>query len=234
MPYAAIPLAQPNAASGPADPTPRQELIAAHYLAQGETVGMAARLAGIEPSALQRLTGEPEFEALVKECRRIEALPKAEQEARLERLFRRAVERALADGRVGAIAAAMRLLGLAPRGGSGPRTPRKSGCDGDPGDGVTEDEEVREHEAGKPWGLVPDGEGGWLTSDGREAMPGRELDIVIGKDGPVRCLETYGLAALAPDYIDSLDDQSLEQTQELNRLAYSFGGPQWDPVTRTL
>ena len=31
MPYAAIPLAQPDAASGPADPTPRQELIAAHY-----------------------------------------------------------------------------------------------------------------------------------------------------------------------------------------------------------
>ena len=107
----ATPPAHPDPAPGP---TPRQELAAAHYLAQGETVGMAARLAGIKPEALQRLQEESEFEALVEECRRIEALPKAEQEARLERFFRRAVERALADGRVGAIAAAMRLLGLAP------------------------------------------------------------------------------------------------------------------------
>ena len=47
-------------------------------------------------------------------------------------------------------------------------------------------------------------------------------------------LETLELAELAPDYVDSLDEQSLEQTQELNRLAFPYGGPQWDPVTRTL
>jgi hypothetical protein len=110
---------------------------------------MAARLAGIKPEALQRLLEEPEFLALVEECRRIEALPKAEQEARLERFFRRAVERALADGRVGAIAAAMRLLGLAPRGGG-----RGPGGDGSEDPGLSEEEG---REAGKRWGMVPDG-----------------------------------------------------------------------------
>ena len=219
------PFSHPDPAHGVGGPTPRQELIAAHYLAQGETVGMAARLAGIRAPTLQRLVEEPEFEALVEECRRIEALPRAEQEARLDRFFRRAVERALADGRVGAIAAAMRLLGLGARGGRGP-----GGGDGQADDEVSEEELA---EAGGRWGMVPDGAGGWLTPDGREAMPGREVDIVIGKDGPVRCLETLELAELSPDFVDSLDDQSLEQTQELNRLAYSYGGPQWDPVTRT-
>jgi hypothetical protein len=207
-------------------PTPRQELAAAHYLAQGETVGMAARLAGIRAPVLQRLVDEPEVEALVEECRRIEALPGAEQEARLDRFFRRAVERALADDRVGAIAAAMRLLGLGARGGRGPG----GGGDRQQDDEVSDEELAK---AGGRWGMVPDGEGGWLTPEGREAMPGRELDIVFGKDGPVRCLETLELAELSPDFVDSLDDQTLEQTQELNRLAYSYGGPQWDPVTRT-
>jgi hypothetical protein len=75
----ATPFTQPDAAYAPPGPTPRQELIAAHYLAQGETVGMAARLAGIRAPVLQRLVEEPEFEALVAECRRIEALPRAEQ-----------------------------------------------------------------------------------------------------------------------------------------------------------
>ncbi len=144
----------PVAAPVPSGPTPRQELIAAHYLAQGETVGMAARLAGIRVPDLQQLVEEPEFEALVEECRRIEALPKTDQEARLERFFRRAVERALADGHVGAIAAAMRLLGLAPRGGRGPG----GGKGADEED--AEDLEALRREAGKPWGLVPDGAGG--------------------------------------------------------------------------
>jgi hypothetical protein len=221
----ATPFAHPDPAHGAGGPTPRQELIAAHYLALGETVGMAARLAGIRAPTLQLLTEEPEFTALVEECRRIEALPRAEQEARLDRFFRRAVERALADGRVGAIAAAMRLLGLGARGGRGP-----GGGDRQAEDEVSEEELA---EAGGRWGMVPDGAGGWLTPEGREAMPGREVDIVIGKDGPVRCLETLELAELSPDFVDSLDDQTLEQTQELNRLAYSHGGPQWDPVTRT-
>ena len=219
----AAPPAHPDLAPSP---TPRQELIAAHYLAHGETVGMAARLAGIRTPTLQRLLDDPEFEALVEECRRIEALPRAEQEARLDRFFRRAVERALADGRVGAIAAAMRLLGLAPRGGG-----RGARAEGSEDDGLTE-EEARE--AGKRWGLVPDGDGGWLTADGREAMPGREVDIVGTPGGPVRCLETLEIAELSPDFVDGLDEQSLEQTQEFNRLAYSWGGPQWDPATRTL
>ncbi len=196
----ATPFPHPDPAHGVGGPTPRQELIAAHYLAQGETVGMAARLAGIRAPTLQRLVEEPEFEALVEECRRIEALPRAEQEARLDRFFRRAVERALADGRVGAIAAAMRLLGLGARGGRGP-----GGGDRQADDEVSEEELA---EAGGRWGMVPDGEGGWLTPDGREAMPGREVDIVIGKGGPVRCLETLELAELSPDFVDSLDDQT--------------------------
>ena len=79
------PFSHPDPAHGVGGPTPRQELIAAHYLAQGETVGMAARLAGIRAPTLQRLVEEPEFEALVEECRRIEALPRAEQEARPRR-----------------------------------------------------------------------------------------------------------------------------------------------------
>jgi hypothetical protein len=222
----ATPFPHPDPAQGLGGPTPRQELIAAHYLAQGETVGMAARLAGIRTPILQRLLDDPEFLALVEECRRIEALPKAEQEARLERFFRRAVERALADGRVGAIAAAMRLLGLASRGGRGP-----GGGDGQAEDELSEEELA---EAGRPWGLVPDGEGGWLTPDGREAMPGRELDIVVTPGGPVRCLETLEFADVMPAYVDSLDEQSPAQTQEANRLAYAYAGPQWDPVTRTL
>ena len=116
---------------------------------------------------------------------RIEALPKAEQEARLERLFRRAVERALADGRVGAIAAAMRLLGLAPRGGG--RGPR---ADGSEDEGLTEEEE---REAGKPWGLVPDGEGGWLTPDGREAIQGGSWRSCWARTGPsAACIGRHG------------------------------------------
>jgi hypothetical protein len=220
------PVTPPAHADPAPGPTPRQELAAAHYLAQGETVGMAARLAGIKPEALQRLQEESEFEALVEECRRLEALPKAEQEARLERFFRRAVERALADGRVGAIAAAMRLLGLASRGGG--RGPR---ADGDEDVGLTEEEE---REAGKPWGMVPDGEGGWLTPDGREAMPGRELEIVLGKDGPIRCLETVDIIDRSPPYIDFLEGLDRRTTQEMNRTAFPYAGVQWDPVTRTL
>ena len=195
----------------PPGPTPRQELIAAHYLAQGETVGMAARLAGIRAPILQRLVDEPEFEALVEECRRIEALPRAEQEARLDRFFRRAVERALADGRVGAIAAAMRLLGLGARGGRGP-----GGGDRQPEDDVSEEELAK---AGGRWGMVPDGEGGWLTPDGREAMPGREVDVVFRRAGPSAASRPWSWPSSRPT------SSTASTTRTWSRRTSSTGSP---------
>jgi hypothetical protein len=82
--------------------------------------------------------------------------------------------------------------------------------------------------------MVPDGEGGRLTPDGREAMPGRELEIVLGKDGPVRCLETVDIVDRSPPYIDFLEGLDRKTTQEMNQTAFPYAGVQWDPVTRTL
>src|SRR5690242_10885485 len=96
------------------EPTPRQLLVAAQLLAAGEPPALAAVQAGLSPSALAALRDAPDFQALLQDCEALEAMPPDAQQARLRRLTLRAVERGLAEGRAGAVVAALRLLGLAP------------------------------------------------------------------------------------------------------------------------
>lgn len=208
-------------------PTPRQELVAAQLLSRGEPVAVAARMAGMTPRQLERLTADAGFQELRGHCEAALARPVEERRARLEGLFQVALEQALAEGRVGAIAAAMRLLGLAvPRSPGGGRA--RAGKEGAEG----EDDEPLP--SGERWGLVPHDEHGWATPDGRPAMPGRELDIIDTDGGPVRLLETFEFVAYDNEVIDLYDRMSREEVQAMNVLAYPGGGLQWDPVTRTL
>jgi hypothetical protein len=218
-------ISPPERAEGEGRPTPRQELLAARLLCRGEPLTLAARMAGIRPEMLDELCREPAFRRLQEDCEAEQAQSAEERRTRLEGLFHLALEQGLAEGRVGAIAAAMRLLGLAPRGGGGGGRQRAK----EDGDGPEP-----EPPSGERWGLAYDEEQGWVTPDGREAMPGRELEIVEAPKGPVRCLETVGFVDLSPPYLDFLDGLDLKTTQEINQLAYSDAGPQWDPVTRTL
>jgi hypothetical protein len=205
-------------------PTPRQELIAAQLLGRGEPLPVAARMAGLRPEQLERLCAEPGFRDLREHCDATLARPAEERRARLEGLFHVALEQALAEGRVGAIAADMRLLGLV--------APRGPGHGGRGSDGNEAGEEPLP--SGERWGLVPHDEHGWATPDGRPAMPGRELDIIDTEGGPVRLLETFEFVAYGNDVVDSYDRMTPEEAHALNRLAYPGGGLQWDPVTRTL
>jgi hypothetical protein len=203
----------------PDTPTPRQELIAAEYLALDCSVPRAARLAGLRTATLHDLLADPEFQSLVEESRALVSLPAAERKERLARHLHRALEHALAEGRVGAIATAMRLLGLAP---ARTRDPE-------------EDEEPDEPPSGERWGMHWDPEGeAWRTPDGRPAMPGRDLAVVHTPGGPARCLETAEMAEAWPDMIPGFDATEPDHLHQFNRLAYPQGGPQWDPRTRTL
>jgi hypothetical protein len=205
-------------------PTPRQELIAAQLLSRGEPLPVAARMAGLRPEQLERLCTEPGFRDLREHCDATLARPVEERRARLEGLFHLALEHALAEGRVGAIAAAMRLLGLV-----APRPPGGGGRGGE-AKGVAEEPPP----SGERWGLVPHGEHGWATPDGRPAMPGRELDVIDAAGGPARILETFEFVAYGNDLVDSFDRMPPDEVHKFNVLAYPGGGLQWDPVTRTL
>jgi hypothetical protein len=65
----------------PPEPSPRQLLVAAQLLASGEPPALAAVQAGLRPARLAALRDTPEFEALLDDCRALEALPQAEQDA---------------------------------------------------------------------------------------------------------------------------------------------------------
>ena len=147
-------------------------------------------------------------------------MPPEAQQARLRKLTLRAVERGLAEGRAGALAAALRLLGLAPA--RPPRTPAEEPAPEPP------------PPSGERWGLLPDGDGGWLTPDGRPAMPGRDVSVIAAPGGPVRLVDIF------PEEVDDaqlefLEGLSLPEVAELNYAGRVCGyGEQWDPRSRTL
>jgi hypothetical protein len=105
----------PPPAAAPLDLTPRQLLAVVHNLAAGMDEMSAAALANLPPDTVPRLRATPHFDGLLAECRAFDAKTALERDAVLQALLRRAVERALADDRVGAIAAALRLLGMLPQ-----------------------------------------------------------------------------------------------------------------------
>jgi hypothetical protein len=183
---------------------------------------MAAGLAGLPLATLRGLRGEPEFDELLDDCRAFEALPKAERDAVLERLVRAAVERALGDGRVGAIPAAMRLLGMVPC----------RALASEPG-AVPAGERVPGGLPAVMRDVLLDDEGEWVAPDGLPVMPGRPLAVADAPGGPVRVLD-IDPATVPASFLEGLDDFDRAQAHDFNRAAYPSGGPQWDPVTRTL
>ena len=105
-------------------PDPGRLLLAAQLLSIGEPLSLAAARAGLRPDQLRAFRDDPDsgFAELLDDAEVQAALPQAEQDARLLKLTRLAIERALATGRLGAIPAALRLLGLLPtRATTGPR-----------------------------------------------------------------------------------------------------------------
>lgn len=218
----------------PAAPTStRQLLAAAQSVAAGVGELTAAAMADLP---LGSLAGHPLFPALLAECRAFDERPRAAQDRVLELLTRRAVERALAAGRVGAIPAAMRLLGL---GASRPAPSSPGGGGPRPADPANDDEpDPAPADPGKPWGMRKDGKGGWIwPEDDRPVMPDRAVLVVEAPKGPARLLDPA--TKDGPDRAETallgvLDDMGRADVDTFNRMALPHGGPQWDPVTRTL
>lgn len=215
----------------PPEPTPRQILVVAEHIAAGWDDLRAALVANVYPASLSRIRDGEEFEAILAACRAAQAKPAAEREATLRRLIHRAVEQALADGRVGAFPTAMRLL-------EPPRPLRDRGADpgaavdDDGGDDETAAEEALAEATLARWGMRSDGRGGWLAPDGGPVIPDREVYVVPAADGPVRLLDTDPAAAPAA-YLAVLDAMDEAGADTFNRGAYPHGGPQWDRRTRT-
>lgn len=218
----------------PAVPTStRQLLAAAQSVAAGVGELTAAAMADLP---LGSLTRHPLYSALLAECRAFDERPRAEQDRVLELLTRRAVERALAAGRVGAIPAAMRLLGL---GLSRPGPPSPDGGETRPADPANDDEpDSAPADPGKPWGMRKDGKGGWIwPEDDRPVMPDRAVLVVEAPKGPARLLDPAtkdGPDRAETALLGALDDMGRADVDTFNRMALPHGGPQWDPVTRTL
>jgi hypothetical protein len=101
-------------ASAQTDPSPRQILITAQTMAAGMPESIAARLAGLHLEHVAQARETMALDQLLADCRTVEARPSAEQDKTLTRLLLQSMQRALADGKIGAINAAMRLLGLGP------------------------------------------------------------------------------------------------------------------------
>jgi hypothetical protein len=78
-----------------------------------------------------------------------------------------------------------------------------------------------------------DEDGEWVAPDGLPVMPGRPLGVARASAGPVRVLD-IDPATVTPSFLDGLDDLDRAQAHAFNLGAYPSGGPQWDPVTRTL
>ena len=88
--------------------------------------------------------------------------------------------------------------------------------------------------SGERWGLLPDGDGGWLTPDGREAMPGRDVSVIAAPGGPVRLVDIFP-EEVRPEHLEFLEGLSLPEVAELNYAGRVCGyGEQWDPRSRTL
>src|SRR4051812_18484797 len=105
---------EPCAAAPP--PDPGRLLLAAQLLSIGEPPSIAAARAGLRPDQLRALRDDPDsgLAELLAEAEAQAAVPQPEQDARLLKLTRLAIERALSAGHLGAIPAALRLLGLLP------------------------------------------------------------------------------------------------------------------------
>ncbi len=223
-----FPSAEAAVTAPPPGPCPRRLLAAARHLAAGLAESMAAGLAGLPTATLRQLRGDPDFDELLDDCRAFEASPKAERNAVLERLTRAAIEQALADARVGAIPAAMRLLGLVPS----TRPPGAASPDGEDAPGFGELLTCELPAVMR--GVRQDDEGEWVGPDGLPVMPGRPLAVMAGAPGgPVRVLDIEP-ATVPPGFLEGLDEFDRAQAHAFNRGAYPSGGPQWDPVTRTL
>lgn len=233
--------------SPPSDPlppewTPRQLVEAAQHLAAGVERRTAAGMANLPLDALDRLEGTPAFDGLLAESFAFEARPRGERDAVLERLMRRAVERSLARDRVGAIAAAMRLLGWIPaRPGPVPGSQRDRHLPAAPVDAAAWGDDDDDEEAadpagpappGAPWGMAPDGRGGWRGKDGRPVMPDRDLRVAPAPRGPVRLVDAAAFGGA--EFLALLDRMGDDEVTHLNHLARPYGGPQWDPRNRTV
>lgn len=239
--------------SPPSDPlppewTPRQLVEAAQHLAAGVERRTAAGMANLPLDALDRLEGTPAFDGLLAESHAFEARPRGERDAVLERLMRRAVERSLARDRVGAIAAAMRLLGwLPPRPGPAPGGRRDHRLPAAPVDAAAwgDDDDDEDHDddgeaadpagaapPGAPWGMAPDGRGGWRGKDGRPVMPDRDVRVAPAPRGAVRLVDAAAFGGA--EFLALLDRMGDDEVAHLNHLARPYGGPQWDPRTRTV
>jgi hypothetical protein len=234
------------ASESPADPTPRQLLIAAQTIAAGMPESIAACLGGMYPDRFREVRCDnPGVEELVTDCQAVQARPQAERDENLHRMLRQALERTLADGKVGAISAAMRLLGLAaqrvpaaasnkPEGAKSAPSPGRAPATGRKKKEETpEQPEIDEARVWELWRMCPDDEGDWQWTDGELAMPTRDVHVVAAAGGPIRLIDITPEEA-NPDLLAGFDAMTAEEAHAFNHLAYPTGGLQWDWRTRTL
>lgn len=215
-------------------PTPRQLLIAAQHLAVGDPPGLAAAAAGLLPSQLAALRDDPDFAAVAAGCAEVEARPPEARDARLAKLARLTLERALADDRPGAAREILRLLAPPPAAPPAEKAPaparkRRTVAAAEPEPAA----EPPPPPDGSRWGMFPDEEEGWVGDDGLPVLPGRPLAVVDAPGGPVRVLDVDP-AAVPAALLETLDGFDEAAVRDLNRAAYPRGGLQWDARTRTL
>lgn len=210
----------------PPRPSPGQLLKAAQALACGVAESEAAAGANMTLDTLRSSEDDADFRQLRRDCDAVEAMPRAARDERLERLMRATVERGLMEGRMGAVAAALRLLGIVPT--RGPARAEEADPDED------EAEEGPESPSGERWGMRSDGGRGWLgPDDGLPVMPDREVAVVEAPAGPVRLLDIRPASA-PTEFLAVLDRMDEAGVETFNRGARPYGGPQWDPRNRTL
>jgi hypothetical protein len=170
-------------ASAPTDPSPRQLLVTAQSMAAGMPESIAARLAGLHLEHVAQARQAMALDELLADCRTVEARPPAEQDETLTRLLRQSMQRALADDKIGAINAAMRLLGLGPASAPAetPAQPPKR----KPASARRKEEAEPEQPAINPaevwdrWRMRADHEGDWEGDDRRLVMPDLSLRSVV-------------------------------------------------------
>ncbi|HEX8375998.1 MAG TPA: hypothetical protein VF606_12555, partial [Geminicoccaceae bacterium] len=187
---------------------------------------------------LDALRADPDFLAVAAGCAVIAARSPEARDTRLMCLARLALERGLADGRPGAVAAVLRSLaprsppgGPAEKPAAAPARKRRSPAKA--AEPEPEPAGAAPAPDGSRWGMWPDEEEGWVGTDGLPVMAGRPLAVVDAPGGPVRVLDvnpdTVPLA-----FLETLDGFDAAAVRDLNRSAHPGGGLQWDPVTRTL
>jgi hypothetical protein len=224
-------------ASAQNDPSPRQLLVTAQSMAAGMPESIASRLAGLHLEHVAQARQAMALDELLADCRTVEARPPAEQDETLTRLLRQSMQRALADDKIGAINAAMRLLGLGPASAPAetPAQPQKR----KPASARRKEEAEPEQPAINPaevwdrWRMRADHEGDWEGDDRRLVMPDRDVYVVPGAKGAVRLLDITP-EQTNPEMLELLERMSEQETHDFNRLAYPAGGLQWDWRLRTL